>query len=178
MGFLSALRRWRASQRGPIDPQVDLERWFRQQAAGLEEIRAAAAAIVAARTRLEMTILAETAREVQGGPSDHLAELREQVEELIGQEMDVKVEAARLERELGTARAMSEVTRARIASARARSHVSRVAGELDLEREYSLALRRAQEAADSATAMAAAADEVYGKDTGGPDGPALPDRSE
>jgi phage shock protein A len=172
MGLRDLIRRRRVHHDAGADPAAELDRWFRDQGQRLAEVRAALAQIAAARVRLDLAIAHVESR----GGTAALAELpglREEREELLARERDLRAETTRLEGEVQAVHARGERLRAAHAAAegraRARSAAAAVARELG---ELNLAALRAQEAVDRSRAHAEALDEILGAP------PSLPSASE
>jgi phage shock protein A len=162
MGLRDLIRRRRGQPDARTDPAAELDRWFRDQGQRLADVRAAMAQVAAARVRLDLAI---THVESRGGTAAlaELPGLREEREDLLTREHDLRAETTRLEGEVQAVHARGERLRAAHAAAegraRARTAAAAVARELG---ELNLAALRAQEAVDRSRAHAEALDEILG----------------
>ncbi len=162
MGLRDLFRRRRRSPNAEVDPAVELERWFLDQAERLTQIREALAQVAAARGRLDLAIAHIESR----GGTAALAELpglREEREDLLTRERDLRAETARLEDEVHAVHARGERLRAAHTAAEGRALARTAAAAVERELgELNLAALRAQEAVERSTAHAEALDEILG----------------
>jgi phage shock protein A len=162
MGLRDLLRRRRGRPDAEADPAAELERWFLDQAERLTQIREALAQVAAARGRLDLAIAHVESR---GGTAAvaELPGLREEREDLITRERDLRAETARLEDEVHAVHARGERLRAAhtAAEGRARARTAAAAVERELG-ELNLAALRAREAVERSRAHAEALDEILG----------------